>query len=123
MSISIFRHTFLRNIEPFLDVNCPKNKAHMLFAFLLDPRFLQMKSLLKLHKLEKVNSHEYFSNLTEKFFDYVIAADKKKYFFQEQSFVTDVTETDYILPDILQVGLDTDERESSFSRVHRDFAL
>jgi len=55
------------HIEPFLDVNCPKNKAHMLFGFLLDPRFLQMKSLLQLHKLEKVNSHEYFSNLTEKF--------------------------------------------------------
>jgi len=99
-----------KHIESFLDVNCPKNKAHMLFAFLLDPRFLQMKSLLKLHKLEKVNS-------------IIIAADKKKYFFQEQSFVTDVTEMDYILPDILQVGLDTDERESSFSRVHRDFAL
>jgi len=95
----------------------------MLFAFLPDPRFLQTKSLLKLHKLEKVNSHEYFSNLTEKFFDYVIAADKKKYFFQEHSSVTDVTETDYILPDILQVVPDTDERESSFTRVHRDFTL
>ena len=100
--------------EPRLDLKLKRQPAGIL-------KYDKSKSLLKLHKLEKVNSHEYFSKLIEKFFDYVIAADNKKYFFQEQSFITDVTETDYILPDILQVGL-TDERESSFSRVHRDFA-
>ena len=52
--------------------------------------------------------------------DYVITADKKKYFSQEQSSVTDITETEYILPDNLQVVPDTDERESSFTRVHRE---
>jgi len=43
-------------------------------------------------------------------------------FFQEQSSVTDLT-TEFILPDILQVGTETAERENSFTRVHRDFAL
>ena len=109
------------HIQPFLDVDCPKNKAHMFFALLLDPRFLQMKSLLKLHAAEKINSYTYFSHMTEKFFDYVIAADNKKNF-KAQAFA-DVADTDYILPDIFKMLPNADDSEGTRARARHEFGI
>jgi len=110
------------HIQPFLDVDCPKNKAHMFFALLLDPRFLQMKSLLKLHAAENINSYTYFSHMTEKLFDYVIAADNKKNF-KAQSSATDVADTDYILPDIFQMLPNADDFEGTRARARHEFGV
>ena len=66
------------HIQPLMNFTCEKNKAHMFFSMLLDPRFLQMKSLLKLHEAENISSYMYFSHMTEYLFDYVVAAEDKK---------------------------------------------
>ena len=73
------------HIESFLNFECSKNKAHMFFALMLYPRYLQMKSLLEVHVAEGVSSYSYFQRLTEKLLDYIASAEDKissSFFFQ-----------------------------------------
>ena len=64
-------------LDPFLTL-CDKKKAHMFFALIPDPRYLQLSSIFELHKSENINSSEYFVHMMELLLDYVIAVEEKK---------------------------------------------
>ena len=65
------------HIELFLDVKYPKNKTHMFFALMLDPRYLSMTSLLQLHQVENISSYTYLSNMAGMLLNYVVASEEK----------------------------------------------
>ena len=104
------------HIQPLMDVACEINKAHMIFSMLLDPKFLQMNSLLKLHESEGTGSYLYFSHTMEHLFDHVVAAEEKK----KSPIAAPSTQStvNYALPDFLS---NNTHMESTRARATREF--
>ena len=108
------------HIKPLLDVDCPKNKGHMFFSMILDPRFLQMKSLLKLHGVESVNSYAFFSRLTSMLFEYIVAAEDKKNPPQCTT-IDDSFHGDFALPDIFEMVSGEGNVKNTLTHDKREF--
>ena len=88
----------------------------MIFSMLFDPRFLQMKSLPKLHEAEGTSSYLYFPHTMEHLFVYVVAAKEKK----NPLIAAPSTQStvDYALPDLLS---NNTHMESTRARATREF--
>lgn len=64
-------------IEPFVST-CTKPKARMFFLLILDPQYLQLTTILQLHKIETYDSNFYFTHMMELFLVHVVAAEGRK---------------------------------------------
>ena len=88
-------------LDPFLTL-CHKKKSHMFFALILDPRYLQLSSIIELHESENIDSSKYFVHMMDLLLEYVIAAEERKNPSVKVS--TKNTRSSYILPDLLSFG-------------------
>ena len=72
------REKLLPFLKPLLRYDCPDEKSHLFFALLLDPRYANLKVLLKLHRTLNFVSQPYISMMISKFYSYLVAAEERK---------------------------------------------
>jgi len=91
------------HLDPLFNVRCPKQKAHMAFSMILDPRYLQLTSLLGLHIAMDCNSATYLSHINDMLLVYIVAAEEKEN--PTGAAPSSTNESNYVIPDVVFAGL------------------